>query len=351
MALNSLLLLKPKPVNHFFARRYEANLFGELRRFGLSFANPLGLAAGFDKDGIVLDGLCALGFGFIEAGTVTLHPQPGNPRPRLFRLPLDGALINRAGFNNKGAAALVQRLKKNRPACVIGVSIGKSKITPFERATEDYIGSLELVYEIADYVAINVSSPNTEKLRQLQEAEQLQHLLSALQQRSRELQKQHNRTSSLPMLVKISPDLSLESLERIVEIIQQLKIDGLIATNTTISRANLRTNSTEINSIGSGGLSGVPLRNRSTSIIAHLYRMTRGQVPIVGVGGIFNATDAWQKICAGASLLQLYTGLIYKGPGIAKEINKGLKEILEREGFRNLDEAVGSRSSELAQTF
>ena len=200
--------------------------------------NPVGLAAGFDKNGIALRPLAALGFGFIEAGTVTFHPQPGNPRPRLFRLSEDQALINRAGFNNEGAAAFAKRVEHNRPDCVLGVSIGKSKITPLEEATDDYLASFELVYNVADYIAVNVSSPNTPQLRELQQSQQLTGLLSALQARGRELEQRHQKR--VPLLVKLSPDLERRDLEMIVEVIENLHIDGIIATNTTISRENLR---------------------------------------------------------------------------------------------------------------
>src|ERR1044071_3885154 len=210
-----------------------------ISRFGLLFSNPVGLAAGFDKNGIALRPLAALGFGFIEAGTVTFHPQPGNPRPRLFRLSEDQALINRAGFNNEGASAFVKRVERNRPDCVLGVSIGKSKITPLEEATDDYLASFELVYPVADYIAVNVSSPNTPQLRELQQAQQLEALLSALQVRGRELEHQHQKR--VPLLVKLSPDLERKDLEMIVTSIEGLHIDGIIATNTTISRENLST--------------------------------------------------------------------------------------------------------------
>ena len=306
-----------------------------ITRFGLSFPNPVGLAAGFDKNGVALQPLAALGFGFIEAGTVTYHPQPGNPRPRLFRLREDQALINRAGFNNEGAAAFVRRVEKERPDCVLGVSIGKSKITPLAEATEDYLASFELVHKVADYVAVNVSSPNTPQLRELQQSQQLSCLLSALQARRRELQKQ------APLLVKLSPDLERRELETIVEVVEQLQIDGIIATNTTVSRDNLLTDAKRVAACGEGGVSGKPLRRRSTQMIAELYELTGGRIPLIGVGGVFSADDAWEKICAGASLVQLYTGFIYQGPNIANEINEGLAKILAREGFASLDEAVG----------
>jgi dihydroorotate dehydrogenase len=349
LALNALSLLKLKLINNAVSRHFRQRPFGELVRFGLSFPNPVGLAAGFDKDGIALDGLAALGFGFIEAGTLTFHPQPGNQRPRLFRLPDDKALINRAGFNNEGAAAFAHRVAKRKPGCVLGVSIGKSKITPLEEATEDYLASLDLIYAVADYVAINVSSPNTEKLRELQRADQLTHLLAALQNRNRELQKEHNRPQPLPLLVKLSPDLARKDLELIVDVVRDQTIDGIIATNTTVTRANLHTAPQQVAAIGQGGLSGVPLRSTATSIVASLYQLTRGRIPLIGVGGIFSAADAWEKLTAGASLIQLYTGLIYEGPSIAREINQGLRLILDREGFQHLDQAVGCRANEFAR--
>src|SRR5215207_9950638 len=248
LALHSLSLVPPSLI----AKRVDDPAL-IIKRFGLTFPNPIGLAAGFDKNGIALRPLAALGFGFIEAGTVTYHPQPGNPRPRLFRLSEDQALINRAGFNNEGAAAFARRVSKERPDCVLGVSIGKSRITPLENATEDYLASFELVYKVADYVAINVSSPNTPQLRELQQSPQLEALLAALQARRRDLQKH------VPLLVKLSPDLEGRALETIVEVIERLQIDGIIAANTTISRANLQTDARRVAACGEGGLSGKPL--------------------------------------------------------------------------------------------
>jgi dihydroorotate dehydrogenase len=331
LALHSLSLVP----TGLIAKRFD-NPALRIERFGLTFRNPIGLAAGFDKNGIALQPLAALGFGFIEAGTVTYHPQPGNPRPRLFRLSEDKALINRAGFNNEGAAAFAQRVSKNRPNCVLGVSIGKSKITPLENATEDYLASFNLVHDVADYVAINVSSPNTPQLRELQQSQQLEALLSALQTRRNELQRH------VPLLVKLSPDLERRDLEMIVDVIARLQIDGIIATNTTISRDNLRTDAKQIAACGEGGLSGRPLKDTSTHMIAELYELTRGRIPLIGVGGIFTAEDAWEKITAGASLVQLYTGFIYQGPRIAQQISEDLSKILAREGFSDLDAAVGS---------
>jgi dihydroorotate dehydrogenase len=332
LALHSLALLPTR----LFAKSYT-NPALRIERFGLKFANPVGLAAGLDKNGVALQPLAALGFGFIEAGTVTYHPQPGNPRPRLFRLREDEALINRAGFNNDGAAAFARRVEQHRPSCVLGVSIGKSKITPLENATEDYLASFELVYKVADYIAVNVSSPNTPQLRELQQSQQLTSLLSALQQRNRELQQ------PLPLLVKLSPDLERSELETIVDVVQRLGIDGIIATNTTISREDLRTDAQRVAACGEGGLSGKPIKTRSTKMIADLYELTRGRIPLIGVGGIFTAEDAWEKITAGASLVQLYTGFIYQGPSIAREINEGLAKILAREGLKNISDAVGIR--------
>ena len=339
-ALHSLSLLPTRII----AKR--SPIQNPISRFGLLFSNPVGLAAGFDKNGVALRPLAALGFGFIEAGTVTFHPQPGNPRPRLFRLSKDQALINRAGFNNEGAAAFVKRVERNRPDCVLGVSIGKSKITPLEEATEDYLASFELVYHIADYIAVNVSSPNTPQLRELQQSQQLNALLSALQTRGRELEERHQKR--VPLLVKLSPDLERRDLQMIVEVIETLHIDGIIATNTTISRENLTSDANLVMAAGEGGLSGKPLKSRSTKMIAELYELTRGRIPLIGVGGIFTARDAWEKICAGASLVQLYTGFIYQGPNIANDINEGLAKILIREKFANLDAAVGSRAKELS---
>jgi dihydroorotate dehydrogenase len=348
VALESLAFtLGTKWARSLAVRRFSCAPFGELRRFGLKFPNPVGLAAGFDKNGTATQYLAALGFGFIEVGTVTHQAQPGNPTPRLFRLPLDHALINRQGFNNKGAATLAAQLAAHRPDCVLGINIGKSRAVALEDAASDYLASFELVHRHADYVVVNVSSPNTPNLRELQRPEALFALLNALQKRNQELASVHPRRVTVPLLVKIAPDVEEKDLEAIVEIALRAELAGIIATNTTTNRVGLQTTPGEVEACGAGGLSGAPLRSRSTEIIAALYRLTRGRMTIIGVGGIFTAHDAWEKISAGASLLQLYTGFIYQGPGIARDINEGLAEILSREGFRNLDEAVGCRAERL----
>jgi dihydroorotate dehydrogenase len=349
MALHSLqLALSSARVRRMVARRFNRAPFGEIQRFGLSFKNPVGLAAGFDKNGTAALALAALGFGFIEVGTVTHLPQPGNARPRLFRLPLDRALVNRLGFNNNGAAAVAREVAAHRPDCVLGINIGKSRAVAVEDAIPDYLASFELVHQLADYITINVSSPNTPSLRDLQRAEALKALLDVLQTRNRELSERSESGTLVPLLVKIAPDLEERDLEAIVDVVRETKMAGIIATNTTTSRAGLRTPQGVIESCGEGGLSGAPLRARSTKMIASLYRLTRGSLPIVGVGGIFTAADAWEKICAGASLIQLYTGFVYEGFGIVRDINDGLAKILKEQGYGTLDEAVGSRAFELA---
>jgi dihydroorotate dehydrogenase len=349
VALDSLsFTLSTRWARRIAARRLSRSPFGELRRFGVGFTNPIGLAAGFDKNGTAAEFLAALGFGFIEVGSLTYQPQPGNPHPRLFRLPLDHALINRAGFNNNGTEAAAKHLAAHRPDCVLGINIGKSRAVALEDATSDYLASFELVHQLADYVVVNVSSPNTPNLRELQRPEALDALLSAMQKRNQELAGKHPSRRAVPLLVKIAPDLGERELESIVETAMRVGLAGIVATNTTTSRAGLLTTQGKVESCGAGGLSGAPLRPRSTEIIATLYRLTRGALTIIGVGGVFTAEDAWEKISAGASLVQLYTGFIYEGVRIARDINEGLAEILSREGFRTLDEAIGCRAAELA---
>ncbi len=335
--------LEVGPIRESLERKYKTVPFGNLKRFGLTFRNPVGLAAGFDKNGDAADVLATLGFGFIEVGTVTSEPQPGNSSPRLFRLPRDRALINRLGFNNCGAKQLVKNLKQHRPDCVLGVNIGKARSVPVERAIPDYLKTFAIIYEAADYVAVNVSSPNTPQLRELQQATVLHDLLTNLQTRNRELAEEHSLSAPRPLLVKIAPDLNDEEIDSIVRVAQQTAISGIIATNTTTTRDNLLSSPAHVASAGEGGLSGAPLRERSNEVIRRIYRLTQGSLPIIGAGGVFTADDAWEKICAGASLIQLYTGFIYEGPSVARRINEGLRRVLSKEGFVSLDEAVGSR--------
>ena len=307
------------------------------RVFGLEFPNPVGLAAGMDKYAAAVPAWAALGFGFAELGGVTLQPQPGNPQPRIFRLVDDKALINRMGFNNPGAEVLAQQLSSWRtsglwPNHPIGINLGKSKLTPLESAAEDYAGSFQLLKPFADFFVVNVSSPNTPNLRQLQDKAALDQILLRLNQIN------HSGASGpKPVLVKVAPDLSFPALDEILELVEPRKISGIVATNTTITRpsgSNPLYNET-------GGLSGKPLADRSTEIIRYLYQRSMGKLPIIGVGGIFNAADAWEKITAGASLVQIYTGLIYEGPSIARQICEGLEQLLAGHGLSTLGAAVG----------
>ena len=285
--------------------------------FGLKFKNPLGLAAGFDKNGSLVEELGEFGFGFIEIGTVTPLPQPGNEKPRMFRLPEDRALINRMGFNNQGVDVVADRLSRiDRKGLIIGGNIGKNKITPNEDAISDYIKCFDRLFDVVDYFVVNVSSPNTPGLRKLQEKEPLKNILNALQHRNRK------NDISRPILLKIAPDLSNSQLDDIIEIVSETKIAGVIATNTTISREGLTSEESLISECG--GLSGKPLATRSTDIIRYLSEHSNKAFVIIGVGGIHSPEDAIEKIKAGASLVQIYTGFIYEGPGLVKQILKGL---------------------------
>lgn len=287
--------------------------------FGLKFPNPVGLAAGFDKNATLTDELATLGFGFVEIGTVTPRPQSGNPQPRLFRLPLDEALVNRMGFNNDGAAAVAARLaqRQNRQL-LIGGNIGKNKDTPNERAAEDYVACFEALAEVVDYFVVNVSSPNTPNLRQLQEKKPLIELLQHVQERN------YSRAQPRPLLLKIAPDLTDSQLDDILDIARETKLSGLVSTNTTISREGLVTDAGQVAALGAGGLSGRPLRARATEVIRYLHQRSQGALPIIGAGGIHSAADAREKLAAGASLVQLYTGFIYEGPALVSRINKSL---------------------------
>jgi dihydroorotate dehydrogenase len=291
----------------------------EKELFGLKFKNPIGLAAGLDKNAEMIDELASLGFGFIEIGTLTPKPQEGNPQPRLFRLPTDSALINRMGFNNDGVEEAIQRLKKRKSKVIVGGNIGKNKITPNEEATQDYLACFEALFPYVDYFVVNVSSPNTPNLRALQEREPLENLLNILQQRNFAL------PTPKPMLLKIAPDLTYEQLDEIIEVVKSTKLAGVIATNTTIERSNLQTPQDQVTAIGAGGLSGKPLREKATEVIRYLKQKSGNAFPIIGVGGIQTVEDALEKLEAGADLIQIYTGFIYEGPALVKRLKKGLK--------------------------
>jgi dihydroorotate dehydrogenase len=312
-----------------------------VRRWGIEFPNPVGLAAGFDKAGTLFNALAALGFGFVEIGTVTAHAQPGNPAPRLFRLPEDRALLNRLGFNNPGAEAVAARLSRVRIEPVLGINLGKSKVTPLERATDDYLQSLERLQRFARYVVVNVSSPNTPGLRELQDAGPLRHLLRALRRRSEELAREAGAAAP-PLLLKIAPDLTDPQVDQAADIAREEGAAGIVATNTTVSRDGLRTPAARLEALGAGGISGAPLRERAQQVTARIYRRTGGDLPIIGVGGIISAEDAWARIRAGASLVQLYTGFVYGGPDVVRRINRGLVQQLRRAGVRSIEEIVGS---------
>ncbi|UBF24124.1 quinone-dependent dihydroorotate dehydrogenase [Kovacikia minuta CCNUW1] len=363
--------------------------------WGLNFANPIGLAAGFDKDGVAAGIWSGFGFGFAELGTVTLHPQPGNPRPRLFRLPQDQAVLNRMGFNNQGAAVMAERLSRRGVGCGVwgveeikaegrgqkaeggedtemssiqnsnfkfqnsklsptpqtphprphtphptplplGINLGKSKITPLEEAAADYLGSFRLLKHLGDYFVVNVSSPNTPGLRSLQATDQLDPILTALQQENQQQK---------PLLIKIAPDLEWEAIAAVLDLAKKHHLAGIIATNTTIRREGLTTQVLEStgNSVQAeaGGISGAPLRDRSTEVIRFIWKETQGTLPIIGVGGIFTAEDAWEKITAGASLIQVYTGWIYEGPWMVRRILQGLVQKLEERGLGSISAAIG----------
>lgn len=311
--------------------------------WGIKFPNPIGLAAGFDKNGTAAGVWSSLGFGFAELGTVTFHAQSGNPRPRMFRLREDLAAINRMGFNNEGAEALAKRLvyanekeQVSNEKPIIGINLGKSKITPLEEAPADYLGSFRLLKGLGDYFVVNVSSPNTPGLRSLQEGKQLGAILEVLQGENQ---------GEKPILVKIAPDLEWEAISEAIAVAKTYKLAGIIATNTTIRRDGLKTETIDLTGKSvteeAGGLSGAPLRERSTEIIRFIHQQTQGQMPIIGTGGIFTAEDAWEKITAGASLLEIYTGLIYEGPWMVRRILEGLLQKLEENGLGSIGEAVG----------
>ena len=335
----------------------EENPLLRTQLFDKTLNNPIGLAAGFDKDGRIHPALFALGFGFVEIGTVTPRPQEGNPRPRLFRLREDHAVINRMGFNNQGAWKMAERLVANTlkiksadadifelsedyPANIasgmLGINIGKNKDTSLEKATDDYVSALSTLHPFAEYFTLNISSPNTEDLRNLQEKEALRILLDSVCARRDELDRNHSRNT--PLLVKLAPDLDGDALENSVHVIQEFSIQGVIATNTTVERPELKSkNRTE-----TGGLSGKPLQKRSTAMIRTLFAELGADIPIIGVGGIFNGADAYEKIRAGAAAVQIYTALIYEGPGLVRKVKEELANLLESDGYKSVSEAVGA---------
>jgi dihydroorotate dehydrogenase len=305
----------------FFVKKKSINCHPSLSRniFGLNFRNPVGLAAGLDKDAVAFNELGDFGFGFIEIGTVTPKPQPGNDKPRLFRLPKNEALINRMGFNNHGVIEAAKKLKNRKyPTLIIGGNIGKNKLTPNEEAVNDYVIGFNELFDVVDYFVVNVSSPNTPNLRELQEKEPLTNLLNTLQQLNLK------KTKPKPILLKIAPDLTNTQLDDIIDIVKSTNIAGVIATNTTISREGLSYDKSEIEKIGMGGLSGKPLTKRSTEVIKYLKQKSNNSFPVIGVGGIHSADDAIEKLNAGADLIQLYTGFVYHGPKLISDINKKL---------------------------
>lgn len=302
--------------------------------FGKEFKNPVGLAAGFDKNAEMLSFLGYLGFGFAEFGTVTFEPQPGNPRPRLFRLVEDAAIINRMGFNGNGAETLLKNFSLKNPSSMLRViNIGKNKNIENKNATKNYLQAFQMLLPHMDMCVVNVSSPNTPDLRELQDKSVLTQLLQTLVS-----YKNENGRPELPILVKIAPDLNDKQLLDVIEVVKSTHLNGIVATNTTTARPEFLKSEKKFET---GGLSGLPLQKRSTEVIKFLYTQSHGTIPIIGVGGIFTAEDAYEKIKAGASLVEIYTGLIYEGPSIVKKINKGLVKLVEQDGFTNIQQAVG----------
>lgn len=331
VALSCLALACRFPGSNFLKRFFKFDDPAlHVKAFGLTFPNPVGLAAGFDKNAKLAAALSALGVGFLEVGGVTFHPQPGNPKPRIERLPESQALWNWLGFNNDGAAVIAARLKQMKLDVPFGINFTKSRMVPAEKAVEDCLASFNLLLPYGDFFVLNVSSPNTPGLRAFQEKEKLDILL-------REIQK-HNALRK-PMLIKVAPDVDFPLLDSILEVALQHGAAGIIATNTTLSRTGISQSLP-----AGGGISGAPLRARSTEIVRYLYKHAGRQMTIIGCGGIFSADDAWEKIQAGASLIQIYTGLIYEGPFLIKRINQGLVARLKQHGFRALSEAVGMKN-------
>ena len=316
----------------------------QARLGSLTFANPVGLAAGFDKNGKAIQTWPGFGFGFMEIGAITAQPQPGYPKPRLFRLPEDQALINRLGFNNDGAEAISLKLRAlcengKRPKIPLGINIGRTKVVATKDAADDYLFTFERLFPYGDYFTLNVSSPNTPELRDLQQKEHLVKLLETIQVRNRELAHQSGAKEK-PVFVKIDPDMEFSQVDAIIAVAQEQKVAGVVATNASaFLRENLTTRVDQ-----PGGLSGKPLKARATSFIRHIYKATRGSLPIIGSGGIFTAEDAYEKIKAGATTVQILTGFVYEGPSTVKRINQGLLRLMDRDGFENLSEVIGSEA-------
>jgi dihydroorotate dehydrogenase len=331
-AMRSPLFSPYLSLNQSFSGFQDSTLATDL--CGIPLTNPIGLAAGFDKNASMYPALHRLGFAFVEVGTVTRHAQAGNPKPRLFRLPTDEALINRMGFNNDGADVIAGRLQEQQARVPLGGNIGKSKVTPLEEAQDDYAYSFQLLKPWVDYFVVNVSSPNTPNLRKLQERGPLKELLLRLSEL--------NTDPKLPLLLKIAPDLNFDQLGEIVEVVGEAGIDGVIATNTTISRDGLKTPENRVEAIGAGGLSGKPVREMSTEVIRFLRQHLPEKVTVVGVGGIHNGADAYEKILNGARCLQIYTGFVYGGPNTVYRICRELSKLLKRDGYTKLSDAVGA---------
>ncbi|GAB3591523.1 Dihydroorotate dehydrogenase (quinone) [Corynebacterium faecale] len=299
--------------------------------FGVTFPRPLGLAAGFDKNASAADTWTSLGFGYAELGTVTASPQSGNPTPRLFRLPADKAILNRMGFNNEGAADVADNLRHRKTRDVIGINIGKTKVVPAEHAVDDYRRSASLLGDLADFLVVNVSSPNTPGLRDLQAVESLRPILAAVQE-----------STSVPVLVKIAPDLSDDDVDAVADLAVELGLAGIVATNTTISRDGLTTPADEVSEMGAGGISGAPVAARALEVLRRLYARVGSDLVLIGVGGISTPEQAWERITAGATLLQGYTGFIYGGPDWIRDIHLGVASQIKAHGLSNISEAVGS---------
>lgn len=350
LAMSLLAFLTALPFGRAIASRMGGSPSPRLRSevFGLSFKSPIGLAAGFDKDAKHIHNLGLLGFPAVEVGTLTAHAQPGNPLPRLFRLPADRALLNRFGFNNSGSQAAIPHLAASPAGLVLGVNIGKSKITPNEEADQDYLLSFERVWPHAHYITVNVSSPNTTGLRDLQAREPLKNLLSALRARNLELA-EASSSAPRPLLVKIAPDLDDDAIADIASLAVELELDGIIATNTTLNRDGLRTPADEVTALGAGGISGAPLTERSRDVVSLLYRSLDGKLPIIGVGGVMSADDAWEMARAGAALIQVYSGFIYGGPSFVRDLHDGLAAHMEAAGISEWAEVVGAAHRSDAQ--